>query len=983
MLEVRAGDMTTSRLVGTMKSDIGVRLLGPVEARAISGWLTVPPQQRTLLALLALQAGQVIPVGELIDAVWPEEPPASARASLQVMITRLRHILAGQPGGVVERCGDAYRLAIAPSSIDVQRFRRLARAARDAPDAEEAIAAFDEALALWRGPALADVPATRRIDAIRFALAEERLSALLDRITALLDIARYREAAEELTGLMAVHPLAERVAGLLMVALYRCGRQADALQVFRDVRSRLSSELAIEPGPELQSLHQQILAGDLTLTATTSRLIAPVAQQASGHELAVADEDSPMVPRQLPTGAAHFTGRAGELRVLDILLERVGSFEGTVAIAAITGTAGVGKTTLALHWAHQNVHKFPDGQLYVNLRAFGPSSAPMRAADAIRGFLDALGVRRERRPRGIEAQAAFYRTVLADKRILVVLDNAADEDQVRLLLPGADGCLVLITSRRRLAGLATCEGATLLTLDVLSQPESLELLAARLGDVPTANEAEAMSQLASLCGRLPLALSIAAVRAAETPKSGLATLSAEMQDVGCRLDALEIGERAGSVRAAFSWSYQNLSRPAARLFRLLAAHPGPDISLAAAASLAGCQVAHAKRILAELADAHVITQHITGRWILHDLLRAYANEQPQPEEDQTERTAAMMRVLDHYVHTAWSAAVMLRPGRDPGFELDTPRTGAEPETLQSPDDAMAWFDAEHRVLVEAISCAAATGCDTHAWQLPWALTDYFTMTGCWHDLSATMQTALEAAMRTGDAAGQARAHHGLGRVRLPSAALRASRRHLAQALGLYQELGDPIGQASVHCQLGIIFDHEGRTQEALAQAQQALRLARAAGHRGHEAGALNLIGWLHAHQGHHELALKRCRNAIVLYRGIRDRLGEAGTWDSVGYVSHLSGNFDEAAKHYYRALQLSRDVRCRSAQATILDHLGDNCEAADSPEAARDFWRQALAILDELQFAETSGIRQKLHAPGRPVGEIKHPQAAIGAFAAS
>jgi len=983
LLGVRTDDRTTSRLIATRSSDIGVRLLGPVEVRAVNDWLTVPPQQRILLSLLALQAGQIIPVGELIDAIWPESPPASARASLQVMITRLRHVLAGQPGGVVERRGDGYRLVIAPGSIDVQRFRQLARAARDTPNAEDAIAAFDEALALWRGPALVDVPATGKIDSIRFALAEERLSALLDRITALLDIGRYREAAEELTSLMAVHPLAERLAGLLMVALYRCGRQGDALQVFRDVRKRLSGELAIEPGPELQSLHQQILAGDLALSATASRLISSVAQQARGQDLAVGGDDSPVVPRQLPTGVAHFTGRVRDMRVLDLLRETVGSVGGAVAIAAISGTAGVGKTTLALHWAHQNVHRFPDGQLYVDLRAFGPSSSPMKAAEAIRGFLDALGVRRDRRRRGIEVQAAFYRTVLADKRILVVLDNAADEDQVRPLLPGAEGCLVLITSRRRLAGLATGEGATLLTLDVMSQPEALELLAGRLGDAPTADMAEAANQLASLCGRLPLALSIAAVRVAETPDSGLAALSAQMHDIGSRLDALEIGERAGSIRAAFSWSYKNLSRPAARLLRLLAAHPGPDISLAAAASLAGCQVVQARRILAELSDAHVITEHIPSRWILHDLLRAYANEQAQRAEDKSERTAAMVRVLDHYLHTAWSAAVMLRPGRDPGFELDTPRPGAEPETLQSPDDAMTWFDAEHQVLVEAVSWAAANGCDSHAWQLPWALTDCFTMTGRWHDLTSTMQTALEAAVRTGDDAGQARAHHGLGRIRLPRAALRASRGHLAEALRLYQELGDAIGQASVHSQLGMILDHEGRTQEALVHAQQALRLSRTAGHRGHEAGALNLIGWLHAHQGHHELALKRCRNALVLYRGIGDRVGEAGTWDSIGYLSHLSGNFAEAAKHYHRALELSRDASCRSAQATILDHLGDNCEAGGSPDEARDFWRQALAILDELQLAETSGIRQKAHAAGRPVGKTKHSPAAMGAFAAS
>jgi tetratricopeptide (TPR) repeat protein len=296
---------------------------------------------------------------------------------------------------------------------------------------------------------------------------------------------------------------------------------------------------------------------------------------------------------------------------------------------------------------------------------------------------------------------------------------------------------------------------------------------------------------------------------------------------------------------------------------------------------------------------------------------------------------------------------------------------------------MAWCEVEHRVLVEAISWAAAAGCNAHAWQLAWALTDYFVMTRCWDDLAATMQTALEAALRTGDSAGQARAQEGLGRLRRPLAALRASHKHLAQALAAYQALDDLVGQASAHYQLGMLLDHEGRTQQALARAEQALLLARAAGHRGLEASALNLIGWLHAKLGNHELARKRCRHALVLYRALRDRLGEAWTWDSIGYVSHLSGNFAQAAKLYQRALQLSRESGCPSVQTTILDHLGDNCEAAARPEEARDFWRQALATLDELHVAETSGIRQKLRAPGRAgIWDTKEPPAAVGAFAA-
>jgi DNA-binding SARP family transcriptional activator len=737
------------RPVAAMTRDIGIRVLGPVQVRANGGWLSASPQQRLLLALLVLQAGHVIPVADLIDVLWPDAPPTSARASIQVMVSRLRQILAGVPDASVERCGDAYRLLIAPCSTDVEQFRLFARAARDAADAAEALSTFDQALALWRGPALADVPDSARIEAIRFSLAEERLSAMQDRIGALLTIGLASQAAEELTGLVAAHPLAERLAGLLMLALYRCGRQADALQVFRDLRERLSGELAIEPGRDLQYLHQQILAGNIALSTAVSPSTGSGELLPGVHELTAARDDPQSIPRQLPAGVAHFVGRAADLRALDSLLTRLGSADGSVPISAISGTAGVGKTALALHWAHQRAHDFPDGQLYVNLGAFGPSRVPVRAADAIGGFLDALGVPTARRPAGVEVLAALYRSVLADKQMLVILDNADDEEQVRPLLPGADRCLVLVTSRRRLAGLAASEGAHLITLDVLSQPEALDLLAKRLGTDVTAIAPEAVTQLATLCGRLPLALSVAAVRVAESPDLDLAALTARMQDVRNRLDLLDLGERAGNVRTVFSWSYTNLSRPAARMFRLFAVHPGPDIGLGAAASLLGCPVGQARRILAELTGAHMVTEHRLDRWLLHGLLRAYANERARSDEDRTESDAAMQRALDYYVQTARSAAVLLSPGREPAFVLSPPSVGVEPDCIDSADEATAWYDAEQQVLVEVISWAAAAGFDMHAWQLACELADFFAMRARWREALAQAQQVLRLARASG------------------------------------------------------------------------------------------------------------------------------------------------------------------------------------------------------------------------------------------
>jgi pentatricopeptide repeat protein len=946
-----------------VKDDI-VRVLGPVEVRAADGWLAGPPQQRLILAVLALQASQVVPVGELVDAVWEEEPPRSAQPSLQALVTGLRHALTALPGAAVDRCGEGYRLRIAPGEVDAGQFRSLVRTARAADDSAAAVAEFDRALALWRGPALADVPGTAKIEAIRAGLAAERLSAMQDRISAMLRLGRDREAAEDLAGLLAANPLEERLTSMLMVALCRSGRKADALQVFRDMRARLRAELAVEPGPELQRLRQRILAGDPELEAHAGGVVRTIGSLADREKPAAEDNRLLVVPRQLPAAVAHFTGRAEELRMLAGSLERLGRTDGTVVISAIGGTAGVGKTALAVHWAHQVADRFPDGQLYVNLRAFGPSGPPVTAEEALRGFLDSLGVPPDRVPAGTDARAGLYRSLLAGKHMLVVLDNAGDEAQVRPLLPGSAGCLAVVTSRRPLPGLAAVEGALRVCLDVMPEAEASELLAARLGAGRVAAEPGAVSELAVLCARLPLALAVAAVRAASSPGLALSSLIGQLQDMRGRLDVLDADDPESSVRAVFSWSYRNLSGPGARMFRLLGMHPGPDVSVPAAASLAGVPCRRAHDLLAELTRAHLLTQDARGRFAFHDLLRAYAGEEAQREEDKAGQLAATRRMLDHYLHTAWSGVMALSPGRDPGLLLAAASSGTEPEDILDGGHALAWFEAEHQVLLAVIMHAAAAGFDVHAWQLPWALGEYFSRRGHWQHEITTQRIALAAARRLGDLAGQARAHQGLGCAQSTASAGRTGHAHLARALSLYRQLDDQPGQSWIHLCFAIAFDHQRRPDKALGHARQVLTLARASGDAVQEANGLSTIGWLYAQLGDYPRALAHCRPGLDAYHDLGDRNGEAATWDSLGYVHHHRGEYALAATCYLHALELSRDVGRRLNDAVILDHLGDAREAAGDNRGARESWRQALAILDDLHHPEAMRLRRKVRDAG-------------------
>ena len=1031
-----------------MGRDIVMRVLGPVRLRAGDSWqVPASPQLRLVLGLMALRIGQVVPVAELVDAIWEAEPPRSARASLQALMTRLRQLLKPLPGAALTRCGDGYLLEFDQDLVDAERSRSLGRAAR-AADGADAIPLFDAALALWNGPALADAPDTERVTAIRHGLAEERLSMLQDRLACMLACGREREAAAELPAALARHPLNERLAGMLMATWYRAGQRAEALAVFRQIRGRLVAELGVEPGAELQLLHQRILAGDVGLAgplpgagqaggqqpATASgQQPAPAASRAytaiDGHQPAAADRQQPtaaegqqpaaadgpapgpanghqarpgngqrpvpavgqprpadgqehagtfpvlpvrpwLVPRQLPAAPAQFIDRAAELAKLDELIGLTAEPDGEAQVRAVVGSPGVGKSALATVWAHRAAGHFPDGQLYVNLKGFAPAARPVLPEQAIRGFLQALGVPSAEIPESPDAQAALYRSVLARKRVLVVLDNARDADQVRPLLPGSGRCAVLITSRARLDGLVATVGARILTLDVMSEAESRELIVRRLGAARAQAEPEAVADLARLCAGLPLGLAIAAARAAARPGFRLAALSAELGGGDARLDALETADTTSSVREVFSWSYRQLSLPAARMFRLLGLHPGPDITVAAVASLGGTSRPQARRALAELAGAHLLTEHVPGRFTGHDLLRAYAAELAAQGEDKAGRDLARRRLGDHYLHTAAAAGRRLCPAR-PALVLGAAQPGVVPEKFASYAEALGWFSAEHQVLLAVADAAAAACDDALAWQLPALLTDYLNREGHWHDLAALGRAALAAAEQADDGLGRAHAHASIGVANLRVGCYRTARSHLLQASSLFREAGATAWQARNHLTVGVLFDRQGRHDKARRQAERALSLYQGLGYRAGEAHALENLGWHLAMLGSGQAAVAHCRRALDLHREVGNLVGEAHAWDHLGYAMHLVGDDAEAIACYRRALKLLKEVRDRAEQGGVLARLGDIYSAVGNKAMAKAVWRRALAILEELHDLGADEVRSRLGvAPGPAVPSV-------------
>jgi tetratricopeptide (TPR) repeat protein/transcriptional regulator with XRE-family HTH domain len=675
----------------------------------------------------------------------------------------------------------------------------------------------------------------------------------------------------------------------------------------------------------------------------------------------------PEVPHQLPAGVRHFAGRDDQLRELTRLLEEVGQPGRTVVISAIGGIAGIGKTALAVHWAHLVAGQFPDGQLYANLRGFDPSSLPVAAEAVVRDFLGALGVPLAMIPASAEAQAALYRTVLASRQMLIVLDNARDAGQVRLLLPGSSGCFVLVTSRARLVGLAASEGAHLLTLDLPSVSEARELLSRRLGAGTVAAEPEAADELIRLCARLPLALGIVAARAAASPGVRLAALAAELGETAGRLDVLEADTPPSGVRAAFSWSCRGLSEAAARLFRLLGVYPGPDISAAAAASLAGLPRPAARAALRELAQAGLIVEHVPGRFALHDLVRIYAAEQAETNGAALQAGAggadqpgaAFSRLLDHYLLTGYAAALAHTPHRTP-ITVPAAHPGVVPEEITEHDQAVAWFETERQGLEAAIAAAADAGLDLYAWQLAWTLADFLNWRGYWHSHIALQDIALAAAQRLGEPAGEASAHRCLSRAYAQLGRLSEAGDHLYRALAIYRKLADRVGQGHAHMGLAVVREQQGRIPESLRHGQHALDRYRRGHNQTGEAAALNAIGWCHALLRQYEQASHHSEQALAQYQALGDQSGAAYTWDTLGYVHHHLGDYARAEACYQSALELFRDLGIVYSTADTLIHLGETCRETGDIDAARNAWEQARSILRDLDHADAADIQAKL-----------------------
>jgi DNA-binding SARP family transcriptional activator len=961
------------------------RILGPLEVRRDG--VAVPVEaahQRAILATLLVHANRVVAVDRLVEVLWGEAPPASARPTLLTLVSRLRRRLAPAPdqsAALLQTRSPGYLLRVAPERLDMHRFEELLRQGRAAlagADAARAAELLDAAVGLWRGPALADVTAEALVRVERPRLAELRLQAIEERAEARLRLGRQVELLGELRGLVAEHPLRERPYGQLMRALSRSGRQAEALETYQSLRRLLTEELGIEPGTEIQQLHRAVLRGES----------GPASSPADPPPVPAGPAAAPRrhpPPAQLPADVAAFTGRAEQLAALDRLAAPP---PGPAApVVAVVGTAGAGKTALAIHWSHRVRDRFPDGQLYVDLNGYA-EAPPLLPAEVLARFLRALGVSAEQVPTDLQEAAGRYRTELADRRVLVVLDNARDADQVRPLLPGSAGCLVLVTSRDRLDGLAAQQGAVRLPLGALPAAEAHDLLARTLGPDRVAAEPDAVGELARLCTYLPLALRIAAANLAGRPHHRVAEYTARLR-AGDPLPALAaVGDDRTAVRAAFALSYAAMPAAAARLFRLLGLLPGTDLPTEAAAAMAGTEIGETGRLLDRLAAAHLVYETASDRFGSHDLLRHYAAELVEAEP-AGDRTAALGRLYDWYLATADAAARLLYPeklrlpppDRTGGTEVAAaPAPSAAPalpgSRWDNPAQALSWLDAERHNLVLAAQHAAAHGPRPAAWRLADALRGYLFIRMHMPGWQAIARAGRSAAEAEGDLFGQAAVQLGEGEARWRQQRYPAAIDHFGQAAGLSERAGWTEGLASALANLGTVFQYSGRREEAAEHYDRALQLLRRTGQVHGQSSVLNNLGNTSWELGRLDEAADYYLQALELCRTAESRNARAMILNNVGQVYVDLGRLEVAQPYLTESLTLNQQTGNRASEAETLRTLAELHCAAGRTEPALELAQTALALAretgDQLYEAVALNTLAIVH---RKTG---HPHRALG-----
>jgi DNA-binding SARP family transcriptional activator/tetratricopeptide (TPR) repeat protein len=915
-------------------------LLGEVEVRVDGHPLDVGHlRQRCVLAVLLVEANRPVSLDRLVDRVWGDgrtpERPANA---LQTYVSLLRRALSPVQDLRITRQSAGYRLTVVEDTVDLHRFRQLVGRAQSATGATRA-ALLEQALGLWRADAFADLD-TPWLCSMRDTLDDERHAARLDLTDLQLDLGRHADLLAPLAGLTAARPLDERLAAQYLLALYRGGRQADALTYYQRLRRTLSEELGSAPSSPVRELYQRILTADPALVPVTRHT------------------DPAPVPRQLPAAPRLFTGRARELDALSATQRDTGT---TVVISAIGGCGGIGKTWLALYWAHQHLDLFPDGQLHVNLRGFGPPGERMTTEAAVRALLAGLGVDAAHLPAELDAQLGLYRSLLADQRMLIVLDNAADSAHVTPLLPGSAGTTVLVTSRRRLTGLVTAHGAVAVDLDVLTDAESRELLSRRLGAERLAAQPRETAELLAYCGGLPLAITIVAARADAHPDFPLSVLVDELRDHSTRLDALDSGDIDTSLGAVLSWSHDALSPQAGTVLELLGTVPGPDVGVPAVAALAGQSPARTRTVLRELEDAFLVGQPAPGRYRMHDLVALYAAERAH-RQPADQRTAALRRWVDFHVHTAVTAEHLLHPN-DPA-----PAEGPLSQPLADEAEALAWFEAEHHPLLAAQQLAVEFGWYDAVSDLAWTLDAFHWRRGHLHEDLAVWRTGLVAAERLGDPVVQVRAHGRLAHAYVRLARYDEALRHGEQALALAERVDDQRGQAQTLGLLAWASSERGDEETALKHSTRALHLFEGIGNPVWEARMRNDVGNHEARLGNHAVARAHCEAALAVVREHEDRPGLANVLDNLGYVAHHTGEHALARDYYEQALTVYRDLGHTYEEAAMLGNLAEAHRALGQPDAARTAWRAALELYRaQHRTADVDRVRRELDTV-RPAG---------------